>query len=316
MKIMFLISLLAVSVSAAAESPVSFSPGNGSLQIKIGEVDVATYVFRDRQVQRPYFANVRTRSGQQVTRHHPPREGIDKTDHQGLHPGVWLSFGDLNGHDYWRLKAVTEHVEFIKPATGGLGSGRFTVRNRYLAADGQQTVCEEICRHTITTIPEGYRIDYSSEFVAGDTELVFGDQEEMGLGVRVATPLAVETNLGGRILDSAGRINGQEVWGQTASWCDYSGKLAGKWAGLTVLTGPKNFRSCWSHARDYGFVAMNPFGHQAFTMQPAELISVSPGEKLKLDYSVVVHESSQESEYDPQQVYARYAESLRHKSEY
>jgi hypothetical protein len=51
-------------------------------------------------------------------------------------------------------------------------------------------------------------------------------------------------------------------------------------------------------------------------MQPAELISVSPGEKLKLDYSVVVHESSQESEYDPQQVYARYAESLRHKSEY
>jgi nicotinamidase-related amidase/type 1 glutamine amidotransferase len=307
---LFNFSLLFVSLSDAAEAPVSFSSGNGSLRIKIGEEEVATYVYQDPKVPRPYFANVRTGSGQQVTRHHPPREGIDKTDHAGLHAGIWLSFGDLNGNDYWRLKAVTQHVEFLEPAIGGPGSGRFTVRNRYLTADGKQTVCEEICRHAITTIPEGYRIDYSSEFQAADTELVFGDQEEMGLGVRVATPLAVETNLGGRILDSAGRINGQEVWGQTASWCDYSGKLEGKWAGLTVLTGPKNFRPCWSHARDYGFFAMNPFGHKAFTKQPAELISVKPGEQLKLDYSVVVHESLEESKYDPQQVYTSYAQSL------
>jgi nicotinamidase-related amidase/type 1 glutamine amidotransferase len=306
-----LFSFLSVSIADDAEpTSVSFSTENGSLRIKIGNVDVATYVYQDSKVPRPYFTRVRTLSGQEVTRHHPPREGIDKTDHEGLHPGIWLSFGDLNGNDYWRLQAVTEHVEFVEPPNGGPGSGRFTVRNRYLTADGKQTVCEEICRHTIAIVPEGYRIDYSSEFLAADNELVFGDQEEMGLGVRVATPLAVETNLGGRILDSAGRINGQQVWGETASWCDYSGNLSGKWAGLTVLTGPKNFRACWSHARDYGFVAMNPFGHQAFTKQPAEPISVSPGAKLMLNYSVVVHESSDESEYAPLRAYATYAQSL------
>ena len=53
----------------------------------------------------------------------------------------------------------------------------------------------------------------------------FGDQEEMGLGIRVATDHAV-TN-GGVITSSDGRKNEKQVWGRQADWCDYSGKGVG-----------------------------------------------------------------------------------------
>lgn len=134
----------------------------------------------------------------------------------------------------------------------------------------------------------------------------FGDQEEMGLGIRVATPLAVEKKLGGRILDSEGRLNGEQVWGKTARWCDYAGPLDGDWVGMTLMTSPKNFRQSWSHARDYGFVAMNPFGLNAFTKADKQEVFVKKGESLRIGYAVVVHESAQESGFKAQAAYEQF----------
>lgn len=283
----------------SAEPEVGFDVRADRLVIRIGETDVATYVFQDDKVPRSYFAHVKTLAGVQVTRNHPPKKDADAVDHEGLHTGIWLSFGDLNGCDYWRLKARTQHVRFEAEPVGGPGRGTFTVRNRYLTTDGQDTVGEETCRYAVQIVPGGYLIEIDSQFHPGKSELVFGDQEEMGLGLRLATPLAVDRKLGGRILDSAGRRNGKEVWGQTADWCDYSGPLNGQWVGLTVLTGRQNFRPCWSHARDYGFLALNPFGRQAFTKQEPSRVVVKPGESLRLRYGVVVHATQREADYDP-----------------
>lgn len=292
----------------AAEHRVSFEQRAGSLGIRIDAVEVAVYVFQDAQVPRPYFAHVKTRDGIQVTRRHPPQKDIDAVDHAGLHTGIWLSFGDLSGQDYWRLKAKTEHVRFKAEPQGGSDRGTFAVVNRYLTSDGKSDVCEEICRYTINVIADGYLIDMASEFRPDQTDLVFGDQEEMGLGIRVATPLAVDRKLGGQIRDSAGRKNGSEVWGKTAEWCDYSGTLDGKWVGLTLLTGPENFRPCWCHARDYGFLAMNPFGRNAFTKQEPSRIVVKPGETFRLRYGVTVHSTAKETDYNPADVYRKFAQ--------
>lgn len=300
-------SMILNEVTAAEPAVVMVEGREGELSIRLGDQEVATYVYRDKSVPRPYFANVKTAGGVQVTRQHPPRPGQDAVDHVGLHTGIWLSFGDLNGCDYWRLKARTEHVRFISQPEVRSGSCEFAVLNRYLSTDGQSTVCEETCRYKITAIPAGYLIEMESEFRPGQSELVFGDQEEMGLGIRLATPLTVDRKLGGRILDSAGRRNGGEVWGKTAEWCDYAGPLAGEWVGITVLTGPENFRPCWSHARDYGFLAMNPFGRNAFTKQEPSRIVVKPGEVFKLRYGVAVHSSKTEAEFDPANVYRTFA---------
>ena len=72
----------------------------------------------------------------------------------------------------------------------------------------------------------------------------------MGLGVRVTTPIAVKQ--GGTMLDAMGRRNEHEVWGNAADWCDYSGTVDGRHAGITIMCDPQNFRPSWLHARDYG----------------------------------------------------------------
>src|SRR5688572_25488530 len=96
------------TAEAQSESPVSFDQKAGSLAIKIEGRPLATYVWNDPSVLRPYFTRLHAPHGQQVTRNHPPVEGRDATDHATMHPGLWLAFGDLSGADFWRNKATVQ----------------------------------------------------------------------------------------------------------------------------------------------------------------------------------------------------------------
>lgn len=307
----FMVNSCAAAVCIAAEPQAGFVRKSDSVLLQIGGQTVAEYVYRDDNILRPYFAHIKTLTGKQVSRNHPPVDGVDKADHPTMHPGIWLSFGDINGNDYWRLKARTQHIGFdVEPQVDAAGVGRCTIVNSYLAADGQSPVCLEHCHISWRAVPAGFLLTMSSKFMPAGADVIFGDQEEMGLGIRVATPLSVEKKLGGRILDNEGRRNGQQVWGQVATWCDYSGPLDGRWAGMTVLVSPKNFRSSWSHARDYGFVAMNPFGLQTFTKAPRQDVRIKSNENLHLGYAVVVHETQAEAEYAPESAYAFYVDNV------
>jgi len=199
-----------------------------------------------------------------------------------------MAFGDISGHDYWRLNAKVVHIAFEDLPRTGLKDGTFAVKNRYMSTDGKEVVCEEICRFRFFVRPSGYLIAWDSTF-SGTSRFYFGDQEEMGLGVRVATPLAV--NRGGRIVNSANQINEKGVWGKQAKWCDYSGTIDGLRIGMSLMPHPKNFRQSWFHARDYGFVAANAFGVKAFTQGKASKIMVATNETLRLRYGVLLHSS-------------------------
>ena len=94
-----------------------------------------------------------------------------------MHPGLWMSFGELSGHDYWRLKAATQHVRFTEEPSGRPGHGSFAVSNQYRTTDGRNTVCEESCRYAIRLVPQGYVIDIQCEFSQVESSIVFGDQE-------------------------------------------------------------------------------------------------------------------------------------------
>jgi hypothetical protein len=295
----------------ADASEVGFERREHSVVVRIGDQPVATYVFQDRQVQRPYMAHVRTRSGKQVTRNHPPQEGVDAMDHARLHPGIALSFGDLSGCDYWRLKARTEHVRFVEePRTSG-GTGTFGVLNRYWSTDAATAIAQEECYLRVVVLPEGFRIEWTSSFAPLGEQIVFGDQEEMGLGLRLATPLAVNQQRGGRMLDSRGRRNEEQIWGRTVEWVDCSGPVDGAWVGITGMASPDNFRPCWAHARDYGFVGLNPFGRKAFTGEDESRVVVRRGETLTLHYAVVVHESRTEGDVDLDRLYKDFVAAAR-----
>ncbi len=305
--------------SKDARPVLAVSTSDHDVIVAYGRVELMHYVFRDSTISRPYFAHIRTLSGSPVSRNHPPLQGVDKTDHATMHPGIWMSFGDINGHDYWRLKAKTEHVAFLEAPkvevakvsnnTAGSSIVRFQVQNRYLSTDTSSEICQEKSSIQVQVVEGGYRLSIESRFFS-DQELRFGDQEEMGLGVRVASPIAVENKLGGRILDSEGRRNGEQVWGKTARWCDYSGPLDDQWSGMTVIPSPRNFRASWSHARDYGFVAMNPFGLNAFTKSARQDVVVPKQTELVLHYAVVVHQTPTESDFDPENAYKQFVSTV------
>ena len=297
--------MLGLVAHAADPLPeVTFQDEPGKVVVIVGSQPVATYVYVDDEIPRPYFAHVHGPGGIQLTRNFPPIEGQDATDHATMHPGIWLAFGDLNGTDIWRNKGRVVHEQFVKPPAGGPGKGTFTVRNRYETADGE-LVCREVCRRTFLVRPCGYFLLWDSTFSA-DREFYFGDQEEMGLGLRMATPIAVKSEKGGRILDSEGRKNEKAIWGKTAKWCDYSGPIDGSFAGITIMPDPDNFRPCWWHARDYGFVAANPFGQAAFRAGPTSKVVVAPDRPLRLRFGILIHAGSTESGVDLAAAYRDY----------
>jgi hypothetical protein len=254
---------------------------------------IAEYVYADPKILRPYFAQVRTSGGTQVTRTHPPVEGVDATDHDTMHPGIWLGFGNLSGEDFWRNKGRMEHVRFVDRPSTAQERLAFATESRLVGSEGA-VLGEMISRYELQTRPAGWRLSWEATFQPGTGELVFGDQEEMGLGVRVATALT-EKN-GGLITSSTGRRTAEQTWGQPASWCDYAGKIDGRRVGVTILPAAGNFRESWWHNRDYGVFVANPFGRAAMKQGEESSVVVARGEQFRIGYSVVVHEGDG---YDP-----------------
>lgn len=294
------------SVSVAAEAPVKigFKQESGKVVITAGGSALATYVYKDEKITHPYFDNVHGPGGVQLTRNHPPIAGKDATDHATFHPGIWLAFGDLSKADNWRLKARVKHEKFIVEPKAKGGMGTFTVSNLYLAADGKTVICREYCRYTFLVRPAGYLLLWDSAFRSEDRDFTFGDQEEMGLGVRLATPLTVKN--GGQILTSDGYKNEKQVRGKKSTWCDYGGIIGPHRAGITLMPHPKNFRPCWYHARDYGFMAANPFGQRALTGGKVSLVLVKKDKTFLLRFGVLLHVSAKNKAIDLASAYRDY----------
>ncbi|HUE72942.1 MAG TPA: PmoA family protein [Pirellulaceae bacterium] len=281
--------VLSVFFAAAilrGEEPLRALVENQQLVITRGNQPLARYVFQDETMLRPYFTAVHAPGGVEVTRRHPPREGIDADDHPTMHPGIWLAFGDLGGADFWRNKGRALHERFTTAPKVEDGVLRFAVRNRYL--DRERLVCQEDAAYSLGVMDGGYLLSWDSTFT-GSEPFAFGDQEEMGLGIRLATPLCVQRG-SGTITTSEGKRNEKEAWGTPAKWCDYSGTIDGRRVGVLLMPHPENFRASWLHVRDYGLAVANPFGRKAFTNRAASRIEIKPGERLRLRFGVWIYD--------------------------
>lgn len=301
-----------LSVRASDDEPkLTAKQSANSVTIFAGEQPVASYVFADEKIARPFYAHVFTSDGIAVTRNHPPKQG-EPADHADMHPGIWLAFGDLSGHDFWRNKGRVKHEGFLTEPKAEEGRVSFAVRNEYSVAlkDGETKIASEICRHTWRLQDGNLLLTLDSEFAPAEATqpLVFGDQEEMGLGVRMATSLRVK-GAGGEIRTSNGQRNEKEAWGKQASWCDYSGTIGSRKVGATLMPHPGNFRASWFHVRDYGLMVANPFGQNAFTRGEKSRVEVKPGEKLRLRFGVWIHSGTAQSNEKIETAYKFYIKS-------
>lgn len=295
-----------------AHAQIAFEKHEGRLTITVDQKPFAVYVWNDPTTTRPYFMQVHAAGGEvQLTRHHPPAKD-DIQDHATYHPGIWWGFGDVGGNDYWRMKARVVGGDFVDEPQGGPDWGRFSVRDKLLVNGGDEIFAEQLCRYTIMRRPMGLLLVCETTFQREQGDFWLGDQEEMGLGIRVASPMALVSQKGGRILSSERTSDLKQIRTQQSDWCDYSGPIAGKFGGLLVMNHPKNFRKPWWHAVETGLLVANPLGESELTGhgKKRQNVLVKQGEPFHLCYGVLIHLHAQQSDFSPRGAYSDFLSVL------
>ena len=226
----------------------AFHQRDGEMDVTLDDQILATYVWKDPEITRPYFKNVCTPDGIQVTRNHPPKPS-DYQDHETYHPGIWWGFGDIDGNDYWRMKAGIIGGNFIASPAAGKEQASFGVKNLFLKNRSLDEIfLEQVCHYTFFRNPRSVLLIAESVFLREEGGYWLGDQEEMGLAFRVNSQLATARNPGSKILSQRGGSNLKTIRTTQSDWVDYSGPIDEKHAGLMLMSDPKNFRKPWWHA--------------------------------------------------------------------
>lgn len=301
-----------------ADGEFQFLEEGGELRLCLDGEEIATYLLEHDELTRRAFVNVRTPSGIQVTRNFPPRrpEDIDPGSkgeagiiHPVMHAGLWMSFGWIDGNDYWRLTSKVKHEGFSGEPVVGRSEASFETRDRYLSADGEETICIQETHYHFRHVSEGILLEWDAKFYNDDRDFIFGDQEESGLAIRIASPIRVQGG-NGQIVNDRGEKNGAATWGKEFEWINYSGEIDGKQVGLLVVPHPDNPRTSWSHSRDYGVLVSNPFPKQPKERrEPYVTTTVKKGEHFRLRYTILIHEVPV-SEFDPAELTMRLTSKL------
>ena len=288
---------LCTALSAAPAADLAIRREADRIVVTSGDEPVAAFVFADPAVGRPAIRDLAAPGGTVVTRPCPPRKGVDADDHATMHPGVWLGFSSLSGADPWRHKSAVRFVGFEGEPAVIDGAVRFTAKIDYLAAAADTPDAPVACREQSSVsirdrVIDGFPVRlllWEAELAPGGNKpLVFGDTEEMGFGLRVATPLSPAR--GGRYLASHGGLNERGIFGRAAEWVDASGTIDGRRVGASVIDLAGNPREPFFHARDYGLVLANAFGRKAYGVKDSPpAITLEPGKLLRLRYAILLH---------------------------
>jgi hypothetical protein len=116
----------------------------------------------------------------------------------------------------------------------------------------------------------------------GDKPVVLGKTPFGMIGVRMAKTIGVHDG-GGRILNSNGQINEEQVFRTPARWVDYSGPVTNQdRGGIALLDHPANpDHPTPFHVRDDGWM-----GASLTLSRP---LTIEPGKPLRLRYGLWVH---------------------------
>ncbi len=252
-------------------------------------------------VPKPYFHPLRSASGKIVTRSFPMENLPGEATTDQHHRGVWLGYKEVNGYDFWQNefsygnknagRTATRRIDDLK---SGKDRGSFHGVFAWLSPAG-----EPILEESRTTTIRGdatLRILDVDLVLKAVVDTVFGDSKDGAFSLRLAEPLSEKNS--GTIVNSEGRRKMEQTWGKQASWVDYSGELNGEKLGVALFEHPNSFHhpSRW-HVRDYGLLAVNPFGSNGFDKNAPITNYVLPvGHSVRMRYRIVVHPSMDASQ--------------------
>ena len=290
---------------------------------------------------KPVLYPLRTSKGTIVTRGFPldPRAG-ERVDHPH-HSGYWLNYGNVNGVDFWnnsvaltaeqRTKMGTIRQQRVTQAASGKDRGKLSVETDWIMPDGQ-TILHEATTFVFQAGPNLRVIDRITTLTALDSRVVFHDDKEGMIGLRVrreleqpSTEPLVFTDSSGRpttvkVLDNTGVTGqyrssegktGDAVWGTRGRWTMLTGKVGDELIALVMLDHPRNvgFPTYW-HARGYGLFAANPLGQEVFSNGKEKLnFTLEPKHSVTFRYRLLIVSGPTTPDQVEQQ-YRRFADQV------
>ncbi len=218
------------------------------------------------------------------------------------HVGLWFNYGNVNNLDFWnnsyaikpedKHKMGTIYHRAIVSAKSGANEGTLEVDADWDNSD-KKVLLQEHTKFIFKGGADFRSIDRVTSLKAVDGPVVFHDDKEGLLGMRVrreleqpsTTPATFtdasgrpttvaqmdNTGVNGNYLDSEGK-SGDAVWGTRGRWCMLSGKVGDEPVSIVIFDNPANpgFPTYW-HARGYGLFAANPLGRKAFDPKADEM---------------------------------------------
>jgi hypothetical protein len=293
------------------------------VDVTIDGAPFTSYLWQTNQ-RKPVLYPLIAPDGTTITRGYPfetrPGERVDHPHHAGL----WFNYGNANGFDFWnnsdaikpadRPKYGAIHHDRIVSTKNGPDSGELVTESTWTTAAGDnilaQTTRTVFSRTSIAGRP-ARSIDMIITLKAL-SQVVFHDDKEGLLGIRVAHFLESPTEKGGTFMDANGKPTtvaaadpagatgvyhtsegktGDAVWSTRGKWCELSGTTPeGKPETIAILdhTGNPGYPAYW-HARGYGLFAVNPLGAHIFDPKtPAMNFTLDKGASATFHYRILI----------------------------
>jgi Methane oxygenase PmoA len=291
-----------------------------SVDVVIDGKPFTSYIWPDN-LTKPVLYPLRAADGTVVSRGFPlePRAG-ERVDHPH-HVGLWFNYGNVNDFDFWNNSYAIKKEDAPKmgnilqrkvvSAKSGNEKGELTVETDWISGT-QKLLLKEHTEFIFSGDKNSRAIDHITTLQAQDEKVVFHDDKEGMLGLRVTRALEMpsttaevftdangnpttvakldNTGVTGDYLTSEGK-KGDEAWSTRGRWCMLSGKVGDDPVTIAIFDNPKNpnFPTYW-HARGYGLFAANPLGRSIFTSgkEPPLNFTIAPHESATFRYRVVI----------------------------
>jgi hypothetical protein len=316
-----------------AKTSMAESPGAAGVKVVTDEaqhrVDITingepftSYLWATNQ-RKPVLYPLIAPDGTTVTRGYPfqtrPGERVDHPHHAGL----WFNYGNANNFDFWnnsdaikpadRAKYGTIRHDRIVSTKSGSTSGELTAESTWTTG-ANQDILKQTTRYVFSNAMIGGKpvrsIDMVITLKALD-KVVFQDDKEGVLGMRVAHFLESATEKGGIFLDAGGNPTkvdaadtagatgvyltsegktGDAAWATRGRWCTLTGNTNNHSETIAILDNPANpgYPTYW-HARGYGLFAANPLGRSIFDpKQPAFNYTLEKNQSTTFRYRILL----------------------------
>ena len=325
------LGILAVTlplVSATVAAPTSgvqviADEAHRRVEITIDGQPFTSYIW-PTSLKKPVLYPLITDEGITVTRGYPlePRSG-ERVDHPH-HAGMWFNYGNANGYDFWnnsdaikpenRSKMGTILQTKIVSTKSGADRGELVVESVWVTGDDKQIISQTT--HYIFSQRDHARVIDQMVTLKALEHVVFNDDKEGVLGIRVAHWLESPEEKGGIFMDANGNptkvdaapadgvgvvppsgeyltsegIKGEAAWGTRGRWCSLTGHTGDHTVTIAILDHPNNpgYPTYW-HARGYGLFAANPLGRSIFDpKQPALNFTIEKNQTATFRYRVIL----------------------------